>query len=59
MLTCLKGVARGLNFGLSLRLHPYFAHASNEENNKSVHLFFVKNGPSPPVTFGKGSIYKL
>ena len=29
---------RGLNFGLSLHLHPYFVHRGNEEYCKSEHL---------------------
>ena len=29
--------ARGLNFGLSLHLHPYFVYASSKGSGKSAH----------------------
>ena len=29
--------ARGLNFGLSLHLHPYYAHACSEGTGESAH----------------------
>ena len=32
--------AGGLNFGLSLHLHPYIAYAGSEGSDKSVHLLF-------------------
>ena len=30
--------ARGLKFGLSLHLHPYFVYASTEGSGESVHM---------------------
>ena len=30
--------ARGLIFGLSLRLHPYFMYASSEGSSETAHL---------------------
>ena len=31
-------VANGLNFGLSLHLHPYFVYASREGTGESAHI---------------------
>ena len=30
--------ARGLNFGWSLNLHPYFVHASNNRSGESAQI---------------------
>ena len=33
-----KTIGDGLNFGLSLHLHPYFLYASSKGYGKSVHM---------------------
>ena len=35
---CISSKARGLNFGLSLRLHPYFKYATSKGSVESMHI---------------------
>ena len=40
--TDVSSTARGLNFGPSLHLHPYFVYASSECSEESVHCRLVR-----------------
>ena len=44
--TDVYSVAKGLNLGLSLYLHPYFVYVSREGSGESVHMRRTQTGLS-------------